>query len=385
MSFRFSEVKSLRDPIKSDGVIIGFSFALQQNLKSNRPTIELTHISVCIAYFWRMDSVTQIVLGAAVGEAVLGKKVGNKAMLYGAIAGTIPDLDVLASHFTDLTSALSIHRGFTHSIVFSVLFAPVFAWIVTRYESYRDVKGWSWLFFWAFITHPMLDAHTTWGTQLFWPFDMRLAFKTIFAIDPLYTLPFLVFLILAMRQNRNTEKRGKYNKIGLIISTCYLLLTFLLKGIAFSQFEAALKAQNIDYTQLDTRPAPLNTILWSANVETKDAYLLGTYSFFDSKPITFESYPKNHHLLAPFVENEQVKQMMAISEGWYIITQEGNVLFFNDLRFGVMSFTPKAQNFVFKYRIVVDDQQLVTFVEEPKDKRDGKKMISELWVRVRGN
>ena len=73
-----------------------------------------------------MDSLTQIVLGAAVGEAVLGRKVGNKAILYGAIAGTIPDLDIFASYFTDTVSALAIHRGFTHSILFSVLFAPVF-------------------------------------------------------------------------------------------------------------------------------------------------------------------------------------------------------------------------------------------------------------------
>ena len=127
-----------------------------------------------------MDSLTQIVLGAAVGEVVMGRKVGNKAMLYGAIAGTIPDLDVLASHFTDTTRALAIHRGFTHSVVFSGLFAPVFGWIVSRYESYKDLKSWTWLFFWAFVTHPLLDAHTTWGTQLFWPLDLRLAFKTIF-------------------------------------------------------------------------------------------------------------------------------------------------------------------------------------------------------------
>ena len=64
-----------------------------------------------------MDSVTQIVLGAAVGEAVLGKKIGNKAMVLGAIAGTIPDLDVIANYFTDTVSALEIHRGFTHSIL----------------------------------------------------------------------------------------------------------------------------------------------------------------------------------------------------------------------------------------------------------------------------
>jgi inner membrane protein len=74
-----------------------------------------------------MDSLTQIVLGAAVGEAVLGRKVGNKAMLYGAIAGTIPDLDVISSFFTDTVTALEIHRGFTHSVFFSVVFAPIFA------------------------------------------------------------------------------------------------------------------------------------------------------------------------------------------------------------------------------------------------------------------
>src|SRR5690606_7357251 len=98
-----------------------------------------------------MDSFTQIVLGAAVGEVVLGKKIGNKAMLYGDIAGTIPDLDIFSSYFTDTVSALEIHRGFTHSIIFSVVFAPIFAWLVTRYESYKNIKGWSWLFFWGFI------------------------------------------------------------------------------------------------------------------------------------------------------------------------------------------------------------------------------------------
>ena len=81
-----------------------------------------------------MDSLTQIVLGAAVGEAVLGKKIGNKAMLYGAIAGTIPDLDVLASNYTDTVTALEMHRGFTHSILFSIIFAPIFGWLVSKYR-----------------------------------------------------------------------------------------------------------------------------------------------------------------------------------------------------------------------------------------------------------
>ncbi|WP_179020172.1 metal-dependent hydrolase [Winogradskyella forsetii] len=332
-----------------------------------------------------MDSLTQIVLGAAVGEAVLGKKVGNKAMLYGAIAGTIPDLDVSASYFTDTVSALAIHRGFTHSIVFSMLFAPVFGWLVSRYETYKDFKGWSWLFFWAFFTHPILDSYTTWGTQLFWPLDLRLAFKTIFVVDPLYTLPFLVFLILALFQNRTSKRRRLYNTLGLTISTLYLGLTFILKNIATTQFEDALLNQNITYNALDTRPSPLNTVLWNANVDTKSAYLLGTYSFFDSKEISFETYPKNHELLGSLINNENVKRMITISEGWFTITKTGNKLYYNDLRFGLLNLEPNSQDFVFKYLIEVDDSGHVTFTEKEKNTRDAKKLMSSLWKRIKGN
>ena len=81
-----------------------------------------------------MDSLTQIVLGAAVGEVVLGRKVGNKAMLWGAIAGTIPDLDVYQSLLFDSLRATELHRGFSHSIVFSVLFTPIIAWLIKKKE-----------------------------------------------------------------------------------------------------------------------------------------------------------------------------------------------------------------------------------------------------------
>ncbi|MEM1408194.1 MAG: metal-dependent hydrolase [Bacteroidota bacterium] len=332
-----------------------------------------------------MDSLTQIVLGAAVGEAVLGKKVGNKAMLYGAIGGTIPDLDVLASNFTDTTRALALHRGFTHSIVFSVVFALLFGWLVSRFEKYRDIKGWSWLFFWAFVTHPLLDAHTTWGTQLFWPFDLRLAFQSVFVIDPLYTLPFLVFLILALVRKRTDPKRRFYNTLGLGVSSFYLVVTLGLKAYAHAQFKAALKVQNILYTDVDTRPSPMNTILWSANVDTKEAYLLGNYSFFDTQPISFEVYPKNHHLLGSLIENERIRRMIRVSKGWFIITQEEDTLYFNDLRFGLLSFDTRSTDFVFKYKITVSESGSVELTEVAKDQRDGRKLLAELWERVKGN
>ena len=331
-----------------------------------------------------MDSLTQIVLGAAVGEAVLGKKVGNKAMLYGAIAGTIPDFDTFASHFTDTVTALEIHRGFTHSIVFSVVFAPIFGWLVSRWEKTASWKNWSWLFFWGFLTHPLLDAHTTWGTQLFWPLDLRLAYKNIFVIDPLYTLPFLVFVILAMRKKRTSPKRRKLNNLGLIISSAYMLLTLILKGITYQKFTDALQQQNILYSEIETKPSPFNTILWTANVDTKDAYLIGHYSFFDAQPIQFTAYPKNHEWIEDLKEEENLQRLIKITKGWYTITKENEKLYLNDLRFGLLGFSPSAKNFTFSFQLDKKNGKVI-ITEKEKDTRDAKKLLGELWERILGN
>lgn len=239
-----------------------------------------------------MDSLTQIVLGAAVGEVALGKKVGNKAMLYGAIAGTIPDLDVYIGKLFDTVTALEVHRGFTHSIVFALIFGGLFGWLISLYEKQASCWQWSKLMFLGFLTHALLDVHTTWGTQLFWPFDVRLAFKSIFVIDPLYTLPFMIFLIMAMLKPKGSDKRRKYNALGLIVSSSYLVVTLVIKLGAYLAFTHALDAQRIAYIDIDTKPTAFNTMLWSANVDTEDAYYIGYYSFLDTQPITFYRYLK---------------------------------------------------------------------------------------------
>ncbi len=335
-----------------------------------------------------MDSLTQIVLGAAVGEAVLGKKVGNKAMLYGAIAGTIPDLDTFASVFTDTITAIEIHRGFTHSIAFSILFAPVFGWLISKIErkSIATWQNWSWLMFFGFFTHPLLDSHTTWGTQLFWPLETRLAYKNIFVIDPLYTLPFLVFLILAMRQKRGTAKRRKLNNLGLIISSIYLLMiTPALKLYTFEKFVDALDKQGIDYKKIETKPSPLNAILWSANVEVDSAYLIGNYSIFDTQPIEFVSHPKNHDLLGNWSEKRNVKRLIDISEGWYIISEKEDDIYFNDLRFGTLSPIARADaEFAFSYKLVEENGEIKA-IETEKTRGDAKELLSQLGNRILGN
>ncbi len=333
-----------------------------------------------------MDSLTQVVLGAAVGEAVLGKKVGNRAMLWGAIAGTIPDLDVVARFLTDTITATEMHRGFSHSIIFSVLMAPLLGWLVHQIKKRDDIgwQGWSKLFFWGLFTHPLLDAFTTWGTQLFWPFDVRLAFNNIFVIDPLYTVPFLICLMIAAFKKRGSLSRKRINNLGIYLSTGYLVLTLLLKWGAHTKITDSLKEQNIVYSNVSTRPAPMNTILWNANVDTGDQYLIGDYSFFDSKPVTFTAYPKKREASQELAATDAVQRLIRISEGWYILEQENGTWIYNDLRFGLISIDPENPQFVFRYILEEQNGQITATEDRPKMENTDA-IFATLWERIKGN
>ena len=336
-----------------------------------------------------MDSLTQIVLGASVGEAVLGKKVGNKAILWGAIAGTIPDLDVLLRYFTDEISSTQMHRGFSHSIVFAVLIAPLLGWIAKKIHfKLKDVsfKDWTKLFFWTTVTHPLLDAHTTWGTQFFWPFNYRLAYQNIFVVDPLYTLPFLMFLIIVMTLKKDNPKRLKFNTIGLSVSSTYLLLTLIFKWISFQEFKEGLENQEIEYVEIDTKPSPLNSILWSSLIETDKGYRTAYYSLFDKQEITYsKEFLKNHHLLEPYLEQKVIKQLIDISAGWYRIEEKNGKLLFWDLRFGQMGMDVNNASFLWYYELNIEENGNVSAIKRQPEIKNFKLIFKELFNRITGN
>ena len=336
-----------------------------------------------------MDSLTQIVLGASVGEVVLGKKVGNKAILWGAIAGTLPDLDVLLRYFTDEISSTQMHRGFSHSIVFAVLIAPLLGWIAKKIHfKLKEVsfKDWTKLFFWTTVTHPLLDAHTTWGTQFFWPFNYRLAYQNIFVVDPLYTLPFLMFLIIVMTLKKDNPKRSKFNSVGLSVSSTYLLLTLIFKWISFQEFKEGLENQEIEYVEIDTKPSPLNSILWSSLIETDKGYRTAYYSLFDKQEITYsKEFLKNHHLLEPYLEEKVIKQLIDISAGWYRIEEKNGKLLFWDLRFGQMGMDVNNASFLWYYELSIDESGNVSAIKRQPEIKNFKMVFKELFNRIKGN
>ena len=151
-----------------------------------------------------MDPVSQIALGAAVGEAALGRKVGRRAPVWGGLCGLLPDLDVLWP-FADAVSAFTWHRGYSHAFLFLALAAPLVAWAALRVHPATRAhwRGWLLLAFLALVTHPILDCFTVYGTQVLLPFsDLPVAWSTIFIIDPLFTVPLVLGVAAALLVRR---------------------------------------------------------------------------------------------------------------------------------------------------------------------------------------
>ncbi|AIT27875.1 metal-dependent hydrolase [Bordetella holmesii] len=146
-----------------------------------------------------MDSVTQAVLGAGIQATLLGRWQGRRALVYGAILATLPDLDVVIS-YPDPVFSMTYHRGFSHSIFVLTALAALLAWLIRkRWPGAPYFIGRLFLTVWlVLITYPLLDAFTVYGTQLFWPLAFTPeSWSAVFIIDPLYTVPLLLAVLAA--------------------------------------------------------------------------------------------------------------------------------------------------------------------------------------------
>lgn len=318
-----------------------------------------------------MDSLTQIVLGASLGEAVLGKKVGNKALLWGGIAGTIPDLDVLSDFFLSDFQSLLFHRGITHSFLFGLLLSPILAYLVHKLYKNESAsyKEWLGLFLLAILTHPLLDAFTNYGTQLFYPFsDYRVSWNTIFVIDPLYTLPLLIGCILLLIYKKNKQKRKRINTIALILSSGYLALTVVTKIHVEQQIVDKLQKQKIVYKELMTSPAPFTTMLWSVIVQQDKRFLAGYYSLFDGEStLQLMEIPQEKYLLDGLLHHEDIQKLIRFSKGYYSLQKTNNGLILNDLRFSTISgWFNVSDEYVFSFWIEKEDGKVTISRKEPE-------------------
>ena len=285
-----------------------------------------------------MDSITQIALGAAVAEATIGRKVGNRALLWGAICGTLPDLDVFIP-LGDAVRDFTYHRSASHSLFVLALLTPLMVWLITKLHpaTLAHRRRWYFAVYLVFATHVLLDSFTAYGTQIFWPlFTTPMTWATVFIIDPLYTLPLLLGVIAALVVSRDSDRGHRFNQFGLILSSLYLLWTVFAKVYAENSIVDQLKAQNISDQRVFITPAPFNTLLWRAVVMRDGGYYEAYYSLFDGDTtVRFTRYASDQALLDGIKDYWPVRRLRWFSKGFYAVNRQGENIVISDLRMGV--------------------------------------------------
>ncbi len=339
-----------------------------------------------------MDSLTQLTLGAAVGEATLGRKIGNKAALWGAGFGTLPDLDVIINPFVAEITSLAFHRGLSHSVFVVILAAPLLAGILQRVHSESDAgwRDWCTMIGLVLGTHIVLDMLTSYGTQVFAPIsDARVAVPSVFIIDPMYTVPLAVGLLVAFRWKPSDAARRRANFIGLGLSTAYLCLTLGVKLHVEQVFSSSLEAQGKPHTEVFTQPTPFNIILWSGLVqEGQRGTWVGQYSLLDpDDDIRFSFIPKNRELLKGHVDDPAVETLEWFSKGYYSVSESaGGTAYIHDLRFGRTDLGLRQDGrYLFTFRLHADGAgRYVNATQlDPSMQADGQ-LLRRFVDRIRG-
>lgn len=231
-----------------------------------------------------MDPVSQGVFGAVFAQTRSQKKNLAKAAVIGALAGMAPDLDIMLRSTDDPLFALEFHRHFTHSLIFIPIGALICSLVLhpllgKRWKlSFLQTYVWSLL---GFATHGLLDACTSYGTQLLWPFsNFRVAWDTISIIDPLVTIPLIALVVLASRR-----KARRYAFIAVIWIACYFGLSYAQHERAMAVGQEQAQKRGLALVSLEAKPSFGNILIWKTISETADQYHVDAVKVGFGEPI----------------------------------------------------------------------------------------------------
>ncbi len=294
-----------------------------------------------------MDSVTQILLGSAVGYATLGNKLGRKSLLVGAAFGTLPDLDVLINFGGDVENFV-YHRSFSHSLIIQLLLSPFIVWLIAKMHWAKPVSltRWSVAIFLIMSTHALLDTFTVYGTQLLWPLsNYPFGISSVFIIDPMYSLP-LLFAFVALCFAFTKPYASKINTTALVLSSLYLTWSLSAKWFIDSKILEAFDKQAITFKQFESTPSPFNTLLWRAVATTEQGHYEIYASIFDSvDEVDIRFYKTENHVLNLLDDDQRIALLQNFTKGLYGVYQQEQSYVFSDLRMGLEGF------YVFSFEI----------------------------------
>lgn len=336
-----------------------------------------------------MDSLTHIALGACMGEAFAGHKVGKKAMIWGALAQSIPDIDFIAAFWLNTSDNLLAHRGFTHSILFSLVVTFVMAYFAERWHRPHNISYTRWWFFFcaAIMMHIFLDAFNNYGVGWFEPFShYRISFNVMYVADPLFSIVPGIALLMLIILKSFSKKRKFWWRAGLGFCLLYLGYCCINKIIINQDVKKLLAKQQVDYNRYFTTPAPLQSWLWFVVADADSGYYVGYRSVFDkTKQMPLYYFSRNGYLLDDIKEQRQLRQLIRFSQGYYTVEKRKDTMLFNDLRFGqVIGWEDPKEEFAFHYYIQPDiDNTLV--VQRGRFAKWDRRSFRLFWKRVTGH
>lgn len=226
-----------------------------------------------------MDPITQGVIGAVASQQLSKRRVLVAASMLGMLSGMAPDIDVLIRSDTDPLLSLEYHRHFTHSLLFipigglicALFFSVIFRRWFTRIQlSFRQVLLFCTL---GYASHGLLDACTTYGTQLLWPLsDMRVAWNTISIIDPLYTFPLIIFVVLAIVLRRKNSVSRLLSLSALSWVVVYTSLGIVQRERAEAAMMSIAEARGHRPVSIEAKPSFANILVWKVVYRTEDRF-----------------------------------------------------------------------------------------------------------------
>ncbi|MBT8079574.1 MAG: metal-dependent hydrolase [Gammaproteobacteria bacterium] len=292
-----------------------------------------------------MDSVTQAALGASIAGVCAPKGHRRKALLAGALLGTLPDMDVMID-FGGAVENFTYHRGFSHSLFVLAPFSIVLWLLLKRLWAPAREAPVRWLLAisLALVTHPLLDAHTAYGTQLFWPMSVTpTMWATMFIIDPLYTLPLLVGVVAAVFWP-GSSRSNSLLAAGVVLSTVYLAWSWLGQSLARNHADESLAEMGLQDAPVFVVPGPFNTLLWRVVVMTDDGYLEGFDSLLvDEGNMQFSAYTSDYAALREASDVWAVAQLRWFANDFVRADVRNDRLVITDLRMG------SEPNYVFRH------------------------------------
>lgn len=284
-------------------------------------------------------------------------------MFLGAVAQSVPDIDFVASFWSNSSDGLLAHRGFTHSFLFVMIVAPALALIAERWHRPHNISLRKWIFFFGtqMLIHLLLDGMNVYGVGWFEPFShYRVSYNWIFVADPFFSVWLAIAFVMLLILKKKSPRRSWWVRFGIGMSAIYLLYCGLNKIKIDHAARVSLSQQGITYKKFFTTPTPLNDWLWYVVAENDSGYNIGYRSLFDTKKeIDFHFVPKNENLLKPIAGHEDLQKLIRFSKGFYSVERWHDTLVFNDLRFGqIVGWQDPNAHFVFHY-----------FLEHPEKNR----------------